>query len=500
VTKTPCIQAKSPFGTLALGALLLAALVGCAGTAKKKDADEAKKPAGPPASAFEKIYAQVEVASQVRPRSAVCAELPQNPDPQLDGFKNALCIDDEQARFSAFHKLVTKAPAEPGGHLGECAIYLQWKMADQAAAPCDQAEKALGPTALFSALRGQLALNKSQLAQAKKHFDAGMKADPKSPLIRIGLAQLHEKNGDKKSATDQWAAALTHWPQCALCANERARLVESENGLEAALPHWEKALALSPGNTDLLTRYAAAQAGRDDAKSLEAYLAAIQAGRGDLSTRLAAAAVAERLGRLDQAADLVAKGLETEKDDPEAWRRLGALHAARKDDAGRRQSAEEVLRLLPDDAAAHWTLFQLDRQTEKFVDALAHADVIKSQLKAKPDALDAATGQAAGAAFGELAKTLALSDPPLSGNANRVVRNAQRISDRVYQERLKAEPKLRGRIHLVVRTDASGRVEEVEEVTNTLGDPFVTGCLVGNLKAATISGGARNYDVELDFK
>lgn len=421
----------------------------------------------------------------------------QNPNDMSAHYGATKLIKKEKARWQAFRAIRETHPASAIPDLGECEVYAGWKMADQAKGPCERAAAAsLGP--IVEVARAELALGAGDTAGAMKLLDGALAADPGCVPALTAKAKAQQSAGDSAGALASWDAALAALPQCFGCARAKAELVEKDQGLEAALPHWEKALGLIPDNASVLQRYAAAQVGRDDTKALSAYEGAISAGIDDAQTLLAAASIADKLGQADKAIDYAEKAVAKKADDISTWRMLRRLFKAKGDNEGTDRAAREIIRLEPEDAAAHLEVARLALGRKDFADALLHFDAGIAQLEksgADADALKAASGERK-----SLRKELMVLSKVPKGTAQKVVGTVSWRSRQVYEERLKKKRRLKGAVAIEVTTDKSGAVQEVNITSDDLKDPYVIGCLVGNLRRAQFSGGAQKMNFELSFE
>jgi hypothetical protein len=100
----------------------------------------------------------------------------------------------------------------------------------------------------------------------------------------------------------------------------------------------------------------------------------------------------------------------------------------------------------------------------------------------------------------QLLKELKVADKGAKGSANAVIGSVKRTVQDVFVERLKKKKTLRGMIEVAVTVSATGTVEDVEIVKDTLADPSVAASVVANLRRANISGGAKRYSFTMEFQ
>lgn len=424
-----------------------------------------------------------------------------DPKDRAAAFGAIFAIEDENERWKAFRADAEKHPASGIGPLGECFVYAGWKMHDQAQAPCAAAEKALGGSALVELARGDLAARRERLEEARAHFEKALAADGGCVPAHTGLAGLATRAGDTGAAVAALDAALKAWPECFSCAARKAALVEKASGVEAALPHWEAALAIVPEHGDTLKRYAAALVGKDDAKALAAYEKAIGRGRADAQTLLAAAELARATGDVDKALDYGERASQAEADNVALWRLLAALYEQKKDTPGLERAWGEVLRLLPDDPVAHLALARASKGQDRYVSALEHYETaVRALSREGAPGTSPELAQAAGEELKQLLAELKIDEAGVKGSVSRVVGVVQRTVRKVFEERVKEKRGLKGKLDVVVVTNKDGGVDEVRIERDTLGDSRVAAAVIGNLRRATIHGGAKRYALELEFE
>jgi tetratricopeptide (TPR) repeat protein len=282
------------------------------------------------------------------------------------------------------------------------------------------------------------------------------------------------------------------------CALERAQLIEATQGAKSAIPAWESALAMEPTHAVVLERFAAALVGEDDARALEAYENAIKSGRATTTTLLAAATLADRTGDLVKAADYAEKAVAMEPTLVDGWRLVLSVADRRNEEDGRERAAIAILRLLPEDASSHLVLARLARANENIIGALTHYDAIA--VRGPGDSLDEAAMKVALEERDALRLELAISSTPLTGDANSVVNQVQKITRTVYEKRLKQKRSLKGSLEVVLRTRGDGAVEDVALTDDKLSDPFVAASVIGNFKNARIIGKAQRLTIKLTFE
>lgn len=176
------------------------------------------------------------------------------------------------------------------------------------------------------------------LTQAKSHLEAWR------PDEAAGLA---------RSAVEIDSTSLAGWRLLALAC-------EAGGDLAGALAACEAALALAPGDPDLLTRLGRIALEMDLAGAAEGLLRQALAARpGDTSATCLLARALAAQARSDEAVDILMTYLADRPEDPVVWDALGALVAERGDAATARTCFAEALRLAPDFTTARFNAANL---------------------------------------------------------------------------------------------------------------------------------------------
>lgn len=142
------------------------------------------------------------------------------------------------------------------------------------------------------------------------------------------------------------------------------------------------------------------------------------------------------------------------------------------------------------------------KKAERLVEAVVHYDELARALRggALPPGISPEEAKAASAEHATLASDLDIELRGPSGKADAVVGRVLATAKKVFAERKKRKPALEGKVQFVVQTDEAGAVEDVVIKDDTLGDPRVAAAIVGNLRRATIKGGAKSYAFTMEFQ
>lgn len=415
-------------------------------------------------------------------------------------FAAIFAIDDEQSRWKAFHEASVRNPAGVVGALGECFVYNEWKLADQAARPCGIAARSLGGTAVLDYAHARRSIRKGNTEEARSALTQALQKDADCLPVVVALANLEQSAGQQQAANERYATGARIAPSCFRCAFQQAVLTEELQGPQMSVPFWETALRLAPEHTESLQRYAAALVGKDDEKALVAYEKAMAAGRTDQDTLLAASKLSEKTGQLEKALTYTEQAVNARPDDVTLWRRIAKLAESKRDEARTESAWGEVLRLLPGDVSGHLALARRALKREQFLDALVHFDLGMPQAQQENASGGSDAAQALVTERDQLLSRLGVKGSPASGSIERVITRVQRSVRPVFEEQAKAKRGLKGTLQIVVVTDAEGQVTSVDVTGDELHASMVAAAVVAELKRAVVRGGAKRYALELDFE
>jgi tetratricopeptide (TPR) repeat protein len=486
----------------------LAPLALACGTAKEevKD-DEAPPPAAPPPPEVEAhaLCGAVLAVDDAWARGTLEATRERfaqveatNATDAVARFGARLAIEKENDSWQAFKADSEAHPDSVVRPLGECFVYARWKMADQAKGPCELASQRVDDLALVDVALGDLAAARKDYAAAVVAYDKALAVDGQCTPALLRKARAQRAAGDAKSAGATYLSALKQQSDCFVCAAERADLVEQSEGTSAARGEWERALQIAPDHAPTVQRYAASQVGADDGKALAAYEKAIALGVKDKATLLAASRLASKTGDAAKAVTHAQAAAKVYSDDVGILRLVVSLQDKKGDAAGADAANAKILELLPDDWQAHLALARSAKKGSRLVDALNHYDAATRALEGAGDDVSAEK-VAANAELGTLLRELKIPDKGASGNVTRVVGVVQGRVRPLFEAAKKKQKGLKGMIEVVVVTEKDGSVKDVEISKDSLSDPKVAAALVGNLRRATIVGGAKRYSFELEF-
>lgn len=104
---------------------------------------------------------------------------------------------------------------------------------------------------------GQLYLAMGNIDAARAGFDVAIRARPRDSMLWVNVAHFRDANADAAGARDAADYAIELDPANAAALALKANLVRTQEGLAAALPWYERALAKDPDNVTALFDHAA---------------------------------------------------------------------------------------------------------------------------------------------------------------------------------------------------------------------------------------------------
>jgi tetratricopeptide (TPR) repeat protein len=88
----------------------------------------------------------------------------------------------------------------------------------------------------------------SARAEAEKEFEEELRLDPTNANAAYELGEIHRQSGEMEKAADLFARALEHYPEFDEAQIGLGRVLVRLGKPEQALPHFQKAVSLNPGN------------------------------------------------------------------------------------------------------------------------------------------------------------------------------------------------------------------------------------------------------------
>lgn len=104
---------------------------------------------------------------------------------------------------------------------------------------------------------GRLEMREGNLPAAGQAFDRSLQADPDNAQLWVDIGRLRYLGGEQSQAVEASAKAVEIEPTNPAALQFRAQLLRDSQGLQAALPWFERALEQNPENVELLLEYGA---------------------------------------------------------------------------------------------------------------------------------------------------------------------------------------------------------------------------------------------------
>lgn len=357
-------------------------------------------------------------------------------------------------------------PDNPWVHLGMGRTYTAWKMRDQAKA---EYELILKGDSKFSAAivgLGELALIKGDLPDAEAKFRSSL-AIYDDPRARAGLGLTLLQAGKAADAKAELDKAIKGWPDQPSVLQALLKIQRDAKDAKAAAGTATRLAELQPKDPEVRKILADLRFDEGNkaeaAKEYERWLR-VAAPNAEVLVRL------EALYRELKDADGEERTLQVhasvEKDDPAPSLRLAELAEAK----GNAEVAEghllEAIERDPKNAAPHLQLARLRSKREAYFDSLA--------AYRTASAMEGEAATTAKAERAELEKKLKLPAKPPKGSVDAIYNAVAKGLNDFYLERKKAKPALAGDLKIRVRVKATGEVESVDVLNDTVGDPLLT--------------------------
>lgn len=206
-------------------------------------------------------------------------------------------------------------------------------------------------------MRGELALVDGRLGDAGRAFDQALRQTPEDAELWVAIARLRFTGGEQAQAVVAAQRAVALAPRNPRALALRGALVREQFGLRAALPWFEAALRIHPGDPDLLVEYAATlgDIGANRA-TLVVVRKLVEVDPGNVRARYLQAVIAARAGKDDLARAILQRTGSALRDMPAAMLLSGVLEFR----AGNIHAAsglfDRLVRLQPDNLQAQQLL------------------------------------------------------------------------------------------------------------------------------------------------
>lgn len=356
-------------------------------------------------------------------------------------------------------------PENPWVHLGMGRIYTAWKMRDQARA---EYQLILKRDPKFSAALtglGELAMVEGDLKTAQEQFRASL-ALFEDPRARGGLGLALVQAGKAAEAKVELDKAMRGWPDQPPVLTALLQIHRDAKDAKAAAETATRLAELQPkdpGVRKILAdlRFEAGEKA-EAAKEYERWMR-VAAPTPEVISRLEK--IYQELKDTDGEERTLQVHASLEKTNPEPSLRLAELAAAK----GNHEVAEghllEAIDRDPRRASSHLQLARMRNKRGALFEAL-------NEYRAAT-ALEGAAVVEAKAERADLEKKIKLPLKPAKGSVDSIYASVAKGLNDFYLERKRQQPKLAGELKIRVRVKATGEVESVDVVNDTVGDPLL---------------------------
>jgi tetratricopeptide (TPR) repeat protein len=157
---------------------------------------------------------------------------------------------------------------------------------------------------------GNKAFHAAKYAEAQRHFERSLSADPAFAVAWDRLARAEHRLGDNAKAEEHWHKALAYKPDLVDSKLGLARIFIERGKYDKAKPLLEQSIRLSPHNAAAYLNLSriALQAG-DRAQAVSLLASAISEGNPDAVSYVACARLSAELGMREQAIKLARQAL-----------------------------------------------------------------------------------------------------------------------------------------------------------------------------------------------
>jgi tetratricopeptide (TPR) repeat protein len=313
---------------------------------------------------------------------SMLAKFPGHPELLLWKGHALEALEKHEPAEAAFKAAIEAAPTTFSGYVALSQLLFKLNRAEEAARLLSEATGKVEDSAEVRRMLGYSELNRHHLPEAKHHFEAAMRFDPRDGGALFGLATAQRKTGalDAAAATlDRLAAVDASHPGLAV---ERGQLHEARGDYPAAVAAYRKAIEERPGDTDLKLRLGAALVTAGQVDEADGLL------REVLKDRPTSAEAEHYVGRVlfarndtAQAVQRFERAVSFDPTRPDFYLYLAWASYEQGNLSGALESVKKALDRDPALGDAWWILARIELRTGAVQDALEH---LQRTLKLKP--------------------------------------------------------------------------------------------------------------------
>jgi tetratricopeptide (TPR) repeat protein len=409
-------------------------------------------------------------------------------------FLWAYSLEDRNEACSELTKIIKLNDKFFWAYLGMGIIQTGWGVYDQAEKNFAQAIELGSQVAIGYGRFGKMWIAKGDFTKAIPLLMKAVELDPDRPSYRLDLARALEKSGKTEAALAQYRKVIEKEPELFIAQREMAELILHKGDKQEALVAFSRAAEIDPGAYDVQHVRARLldELGKSE-EALAAYAKACGLEGVHLDCWRAMAALAQKLGKQDQRKSAYESIMHDAPDDLEACKALAPVYL----------ESGEIEKALP--------AFQVVRKKEpNNVEALLGLAMIYDKGGEVSRAIE--FSQKVLEADAKNAKAIEIRDrlftrfqileQNISGKSPSRIFALNRLQiAKVYKERLKEKPKLKGEMLIKVTVSNDGEVSGVAMAKNTIGDQLLDICALWNLRRSVFPKGfGATYDFALTLK
>ncbi len=355
-------------------------------------------------------------------------------------------------------------PDSPWVHYGMGRVYTAWKMRDQARQELDAALKKnpkFSPA--IAAQADVLRLQKEWPAAELKYREAlDLNEDPQA---RAGLGLVLLEQGKAEVGKKELLRAVSAWPDQPAALNALMPILIAEKDASAVLVAARLA-DLKPKDREIRRQLADLRLAAGDTKEAMAdYEKLLKLGDPDAVVVRKLIAEYQKTGDVEHEQAMQAMLGNLDREDPAPSLRLAELRLAANDLEG---AQTQYLAALERDPKRAETVVELAKLKLKLG---AQYEAIERYRQASK--LEGPAAEQAKAELTKLENEIRLPKRAAHGSVDAIYNSVASSLDSLYGERKKSNPKLAGDLKLRVRVAATGVVQGVDVIGDTLGDPVL---------------------------
>jgi tetratricopeptide (TPR) repeat protein len=397
-------------------------------------------------------------------RTELKARFEQNPKDGHVAFLQAVAGMPSEESWKAFKRQADDVPSDPWPVIAMGQTYIAWKMYPQAQKSFTDAA-ALKPDYVPTRLgEADLLRLSGDAPGAKAGYEAILKgADV--PEAHAGLGLLAAQAGDKAAAQRELAIAVKGDPGALEPQRALGKLLLDAGDSAGALAAMKAVVAMDPRDGDAILQLAKLEDAQGDAPGAwRDYQRAAEKKGVDIDIAQRMLAVADKLNdpkAVDHALDQLS---HIDKQNPAPLIRMAEIAAAKKDNVTAEARYKEALERGPGNVEVQLALARMYRDAGRTIDAVEMYRTVAATPGSPP---------AAASERDALLAPLKLPVTPISGDINKINLRFGLDLNHFYQERLKENRGLKGKMRIEVDVDKDGKIKSVNILEDTVKDDLL---------------------------